>query len=135
VDKLLVDRLEEGDVDRDTSLLRTELMGVLLGVGEVETPNVTQTTLFMVTVCGGILVHVVVAVRPCIKVEVRRAVELMVFVETWLVRTVMVLVVVDLEGTMDKHLQALDIAALFILLTTAGVAHFEAVTLLTSPVD
>jgi hypothetical protein len=74
-------------------------------------------------------------VRPDIIVAVRRAVELIVFVETWLVRTVMVLVVVNLEGTMDKHLQALDIAALFILLITAGVAHFEEAALLTSSVD
>jgi hypothetical protein len=59
----------------------------------------------------------------------------MVLVETWLVRTVMVLVVVSLEGTMDKHLQALDIAALFMLLTTAGVAHSEEAALLTSSVD
>jgi hypothetical protein len=44
----------------------------------------------------------------------------------------MVLVVVILEGAIDKHLQALDIAALFMLLNTAGVAHVEEVTLLTS---
>jgi hypothetical protein len=123
VDKMLVGRPEETDIDRDTSLFFKELTGVLLGVVEVETPRVTQTTLFMVTVWGGILVHVVVAVRPWIIVAVRRAVELM------------VLVVVSLEGTMDKHLQALDIAALFMLLITAGVAHFEEVALLTSSVD
>jgi hypothetical protein len=135
VDKMLVGRPEETDIDRDTSLFFKELTGVLLGVVEVETPRVTQTTLFMVTVWGGILVHVVVAVRPWIIVAVRRAVELMVFVKTWLLRTVMVLVVVSREGTMDKHLQALDIAALFMLLITAGVAHFEEVALLTSSVD
>jgi hypothetical protein len=134
-DELLIGRVEGTGVDRDTSLLRKELTGVLLDVVEAETPRVTQTTLFMVTVWGGILVHVVVAVRPDIIVAVRRAVELIVFVETWLVRTVMVLVVVNLEGTMDKHLQALDIAALFILLITAGVAHFEEAALLTSSVD
>jgi hypothetical protein len=134
VDKLLVGRLEETNVDRDTSLFRKELIGVLLGVVEVGTSAVTQIILLKVTVRGGILVCVVTAVRPCIIVVVRRAVVLMVFVETWLVRTVMVSVVVNLESAMDKHLQALDIAALFILLTTAGVAHFEEVALLTSSV-
>jgi fructose-1,6-bisphosphatase/inositol monophosphatase family enzyme len=48
------------------------------------------------------------------------------------VRVVMVLVVVSLEGAIDKHLQALDIAALFMLLKAAGVAHVEETTLLTS---
>jgi hypothetical protein len=46
----------------------------------------------------------------------------------------MLLVVVILEGAIDKHLQALDIAALSMLLNTAGVAHVEEVTLLTSSV-
>lgn len=47
-------------------------------------------------------------------------------------RVVMVLVVVNLEGAIDKHLQALDIAALFMLLKAAGVAHVEEMALLTS---
>jgi hypothetical protein len=110
-------------------------MGVLMGVVKVELSAVTVTIRLMVILLGGTTVNVVVAVRPCIIDVVRRAVVLMVFVETWLVRTVMVLVVVSLEGAMDKHLQAFDIAALFMLLTTAGVAHFEEVALLTSSAE
>lgn len=75
---------------------------------------------------------VVDAVRLRTTVVARTAVELMVFVETWVVRSVMVLIVVSLEGAMDKHLQALDIAALFMLLNIVGVAHVEEATLLTS---
>ena len=47
----------------------------------------------------------------------------------------MVLVIVSLEGAIDKHLQAFEIAALFRLLNMACVAHVEEVSLLTSTVD
>jgi hypothetical protein len=131
VDELLAGRLEVFDVDRDTPLLRKELVDVLL---DLVSAIVTVILFITVTVLGGTIVIVVTAVRPDILVVVRRAVELMIFVEVWVMRSVVVLVVVDLEGAMDKHLQALDIAALFMLLNTAGVAHVEAVALLTSSV-
>lgn len=46
-------------------------------------------------------------------------------------RFVVLLVMVVLRGAIDKHLQALEMAALFMLLTTAGVAHVETAALST----
>lgn len=132
VDELLAGRLEVFDVDFETPSFRKEL--VLTSLVEIEEglSIVTSTNLVKVTVLGSTTVAVVDAVRLRTTVVARTAVELIVFVETWVVRSVMVLVVVSLEGAIDKHLQALDIAALFMLLNIVGVAHVEEATLLTS---
>lgn len=49
-------------------------------------------------------------------------------------RFVIILVNVVLLGANDKHLQALEMAALFMLLTAAGVAHVEAAALSTKSI-
>jgi len=133
VDRLLAGRLEDFVVDLETPSFRRELAGVLLDLVEVDF-IVTSTILVMVTTLGGTTVTVVDAVRLCLIVVARRAVELMVFVEIWVIRVVTVLVVVRLEGAIDKHLQALDIAALFMLLNIVGVAQTEVAALLASSV-
>jgi len=133
VDRLLAGRLEDLVVDLETPSFRRELVGVLLDLVEVDF-MVTSTILVMVTTLGGTTVTVVDAVRLCLIVVARRAVELMVFVEIWVIRVVTVLVVVRLEGAIDKHLQALDIAALFMLLNIVGVAQIEEAALLASSV-
>lgn len=133
MDRLLAGRLEDLVVDLETPSFRRELVGVLLDLVEVDF-MVTSTILVMVTTLGGTTVTVVDAVRLCLIVVARRAVELMVFVEIWVIRVVTVLVVVRLEGAIDKHLQALDIAALFMLLNIVGVAQIEEAALLASSV-
>ena len=133
MDRLLAGRLEDFVVDLETPSFRRELAGVLLDLVEVDF-IVTSTILVMVTTLGGTTVTVVDAVRLCLIVVARRAVELMVFVEIWVIRVVTVLVVVRLEGAIDKHLQALDIAALFMLLNIVGVAQIDEAALLASSV-
>ena len=44
-------------------------------------------------------------------------------------RTTLVLVVVTFRGAIDKHLQALEMAALFMLFTTLGIGQVEEVAL------
>lgn len=133
MDKLLAGRLEDLVVDLETPSFRRELVGVPLDLFEVDF-IVTSTILVMVTTLGGTTVTVVDAVRLCLIVVARRAIELMVFVEIWVIRVVTVLVVVRLEGAIDKHLQALDMAALFMLLKIVGVAQIEEAALLASSV-
>lgn len=80
MDRLLADRLEDFDVDLETPSFRKEL--VLTSLLDVGFPAVTSMTLVMVTTLGDTTVTVVDAVRLCLIVAARSAVELMVFVET-----------------------------------------------------
>lgn len=129
-DRLLAERLEDFEDDLVTPSLCTELTDVLLDFGKVDVFAVTVTIDVLVTSRRGVTVATAVALD--LIVVVRRAVELASLVDTRVMRCTFVLVIVVLRGTIDKQLQALDIAAFFMLLATAGVAHVETVALSTS---
>lgn len=81
VERLLNDRLDVFDDDRDTPLSRKELIEVLLGLVDVGSFAVTVTTTVRVTnFSGG--VNIATAVKLDLIVVVRKAVELKILVET-----------------------------------------------------
>lgn len=79
--RLLMDRLDVFDEDRDAPLFTTELIKVLFVLLEVDFFAVTVTTRVRVTNFNG-GVNVATAVRLDLIVVVRRAVELTTLVET-----------------------------------------------------
>ena len=129
-DRLLAERLEVFEDDLVTPSFCTELTDVLLDFGKVDVFAVTVTIDVLVTSRRGVIIATAVALD--LIVVVRRAVELASLVDTRVMRCTFVLVIVVLRGTIDKQLQALEIAAFFMLLATVGVAHVETVALSTS---